>query len=232
MFPSATRFRPAYAVFFALALSVAACSGASSDDAKKGDAAAAEDTGYGEGALADMSEGDPNAPVTIIEYASVTCPHCAAFYEDVYPAIKEKYIDTGKVRFVFREFPTPPADLSVVGSMVARCAVDKGGKKAYFLVLSALFSSQKTWIMTDNPRAELLKIASQAGMDEKAFDACVRREEVLDVINKNIDSGRDQYNVNSTPSFILNGQLRHFSTVEEFSKALDEALEKSGKGEK
>ena len=221
-------FRPIF-LAGALALGLAACDGASSSDDGAAAAGGAEtiDTGS-EGALAEMALGNPEAAVTVIEYASVTCPHCATFHETVYPALKESYIDTGKIHYIFREFPTAPAELSVVGSMLARCAADKGGEDAFFLVLDALFKTQRTWIFSDNPRAELVKIANQAGMDEAAFDACVKREELLDLINGNVTAARDQYDVNSTPSFVINGALRHFSNVEDFSRAIDEALENAG----
>lgn len=221
-------FRPTF-LAGAMALGLAACGGASSSGDASSDANPAEtvNTG-GEGALADMSLGNPEAAVTVIEYASLTCPHCATFHETVYPTIKENYIDTGKIHYIFREFPTAPAELSVVGSMLARCAADKGGTEAYFLVLDALFKTQRTWIFGENPRAELVKVANQAGMDEAAFDTCVRREELLELINANVTEGSDKYNINSTPSFVLNGALRHFSNVDDFSQALDEALEKAG----
>lgn len=209
----------------ALALTLAACGGASSDSGASAGAGGGEKIDNSEvGALSEMSLGSPDATVTVIEYASVTCPHCATFHETIYPTIKENYIDTGKVQFVFREFPTAPVELSVVGSMLARCAADKGGKDAYFLVLGSLFKTQRTWIYGENPRNELVKIASQAGMGESDFDECVRRQELLDLINENITSGREKYDVNSTPSFIINGNLRHFSNAEDFSKALDDAL--------
>lgn len=219
--------RPIHAALAALAL--AACSGASSDQAvaAEGDAPAHAAQELKTGALADMTLGDPDAPVTVIEYASVTCPHCAHFYEDVFPALKEKYIDTGKVKFVFREFPTSPANLSVAGSMIARCAADKGGTDAYFTVVDTLFTTQKTWIFGEDPRDELVKIAAKGGLSEADFDACVHREEVLNKINENVESGRNKYGVNSTPSFIVNETLRHFSTIEEFSDALDDAIKKS-----
>lgn len=219
-----------FAGYAAFALALAACGGASSDDTTDANSDDESASAVGEeatGALGEMSLGDPDAPVTVIEYASVTCPHCATFHETIFPSIKKDYVDTGKVRFVFREFPTAPAELSVVGSMVARCAADRGGKDAYFLVLDSLFKTQRTWIYGGNPRAELIKIASQAGMDEEAFDACVRREELIDLINENVNEGSQKYNVNSTPSFVIDGQLRHPNTVEDFSAALDEALEKA-----
>lgn len=222
--------RPALAAF--LAFTLAACGGANSSDADgetANDTPAADvDVDAGTGALSDMSLGADDAPVTVIEYASTTCPHCATFHATVFPAIKEKYVDTGKVRFIFREFPTAPANLSIAGSMLARCAADKGGTDAYFLVLETLFQTQRTWIGSATPRAELLKIAAQANMNEADFDACVKRQELLDYLNENIKEGSEKYNVSSTPSFVVNGQTRHFSSVDDFSKALDAAIEEAG----
>jgi len=222
MLLSALRKTAPTAAFSAFALALVACGGASSDEPAAEPAAEANTTG----ALADMALGDQNAPVTIIEYASVTCPHCAAFHESIFPDIKKAYIETGKVKFVFREFPTAPANLSVAGSMLARCAADKGGMDAYFLVLDALFKTQRTWIYGDT-RDELIKIASQAGMDEDGFQACVGRQELIDLINENVSEGAEKYEVNSTPSFIVGGQLRHFSTTEDFAAAIEEQLAKT-----
>jgi len=211
------------------ALLLAACGGANSESAATAEPGEAVEK-TGEGAMSDMAVGSVDAPVTVIEYASVTCPHCATFHQEVYPEIKEKYINTGKVRFIFREFPTSPANLSVAGSMLARCAADKGGNDAYFVVLNALFATQRTWIFGESPRDELLKIASQAGMGADEFDACVKRQELLDYLNENIKEGSEKYGISSTPSFVLNGQVRHFTSVEDFSEALDEALEKADAG--
>ena len=210
----------------AAAMLLASCGGANSESSAAPAGEVAVEKG-GEGALSDMAVGSPDAPITVVEYASVTCPHCATFHQEVYPSIKEQYIETGKVRFIFREFPTAPANLSVAGSMLARCAADKGGNDAYFVVLNALFATQRTWIYGESPRDELLKIAAQAGMGAEEFDACVKRQELLDYLNENIKEGSDKYGIASTPSFVLNGQVRHFSTFEDFSKALDEALEKA-----
>ncbi len=222
---SEVRIRP-LAVFAACALALTACSGASSDDtATKDDAEKITNTNTG--ALAEMVMGNPDATVTVIEYASVTCPHCASFHQGIFPTIKENYIDTGKIKFIFREFPTAPVELSVAGSMLARCAADKGGEDAYFLVLDSLFKTQRAWAASSSPRDHLLKIATQAGMDEAAFDVCVRREELLDFINETVTHGRDKYDVKSTPSFILNGTLRHFASADDFSAAIDKELEKS-----
>lgn len=212
----------------ALVLLLAACGGANSSESENAGAQGASVEKTGEGALADMALGDPDAPVTVIEYASVTCPHCATFHEEVFPEIKANYVETGKVRFIFREFPTAPANLSVAGSMLARCAAEKSGPDAYFVILSALFSTQRTWIYGESPRDELLKIAAQAGMDANDFDACVKRQELLDYLNENIKEGSEKYNINSTPTFVLDGQTRHFSNAADFSSAIDEILEKKG----
>ncbi len=230
---SALPFRPAYIVIGAAALALAACGGASSDE-PTGSAGAETIDNSATGAFAEMTRGSADATVTVIEYASVTCPHCATFHEQVYPAIKENYIDTGKVRFVFREFPTAPANLSIAGSMLARCAADEGGIDAYFLLLDTLFKTQGDprqrtgWIFSENPRSELIKIAAQAGMSEDDLDACINRQELLTFLNENVDAGRNKYDIRSTPSFVVNGTVRHFSSVEDMSAALDEAIEKAG----
>ncbi len=109
------------------------------------------------GPLGDKILGSDKAPVTIIEYASVTCPHCAVFHTEVYPKLKEKFIDTGKVRFVFREFPTAPANASIAGFMLARCSGDK-----YFPLIDAMMEQQRSWI--EKPYEGLLRMARQAGM--------------------------------------------------------------------
>lgn len=214
------------ALLAAAPLLIAACGNASSEVAKeegKAPAAAAESL-----AATDMVLGDPKAPVTLIEYASVTCPHCAAFNEQVMPAIKEKYIATGKVKLVFREFPTSPANYSLIGSVLARCAADKaGGSEAYFLVTDALFRGQQNWIK-ENPRPELLKIVAQAGMDEAALDKCLERQELVEVINNNAKEGMEKYKIQGTPSFILDGEKLSYKTKEEFEKLIADAVAKAG----
>ena len=211
------------AALISLPFMIAACGGASSNsdagtDAADNNAAVATDS-------TDMTMGDENAPVTVVEYASVTCPHCATFHETIFPEIKEKYVDTGKVKFVFREFPTPPAGLSYVGSVLARCAAEKGGSDAYFLVLGSLFKTQKTWIYGDDPKLELQKIAAQAGMDETAFDACLQRQDLVDLINENVRDASEKHNINATPAFVVNGEkIPGVRSIEDMEKHLDEAL--------
>lgn len=217
------------ALYLAVPILLAACGNASSEGKKDAAAAPAATSVKGmEIKATDMVLGDPKAKVTLIEYASVTCPHCAAFNEQVIPAIKEKYIDTGKVKLVFREFPTSPANYSLIGSVLARCAADKaGGPAAYFLITDALFRNQQSWIK-DNPRAELVKIIAQAGMDEAALDACLQRKELVEVINENAKEGMEKYDVTGTPQFILNGEKMSYKSKEDFEKLIADAVEKAG----
>jgi protein-disulfide isomerase len=209
---------------------LAACGNASAD--KQGDkpaatAAAGAKTGKVELFPTDMIDGDPNAPVTLIEYASLTCPHCATFNADIIPGIKEKYVETGKLKIVFREFPTAPAQYAVIGSVLARCAAEKAGSAAYFAINDALFRTQHNWIGGPNAKAELVKTISQAGMDEAALDACLERKDLIEIINKNTESGSKTYGVTGTPSFILNGQKMSFKTKEEFEQQIAAAVEKA-----
>lgn len=183
---------------------------------------------------ADMMIGAPDAPVTIIEYASVTCPGCAAFHTRIFPIIKEKYIDTGKVRFVFREFPTPPANLSMAGFVMARCIADRSPEKAgeaYFGVVGTLFHSQGQWLYGDNPspKDEFLKIAGEAGMTEVDLNACLSDEENVDTISEIIETGRTKYEITGTPSFVIDGVKRQdVRALNDFEKVIEERLAAKG----
>lgn len=221
---------PLRALLFAIPLLLAACGG-ETGASEKGKADKANDANAGAIGASDMVMGASDAPVTVIEYASVTCPHCAAFHEEVLPGIKEKYIDTGKIRLAFREFPTPPQGLSYVGSVLARCAAEKGGPDAYFLIIGTLFKTQKIWIYGDDPRLELVKIATQTGMDEASFDACMQRQDLVDLINGNVSIASEKFAIDSTPSFMLNGvvlETGKYRTADELRQFLetkfDEAL--------
>ncbi|HXI86532.1 MAG TPA: DsbA family protein [Parvularculaceae bacterium] len=212
-----------------LSLLIAACGGASSkgaaDKADQNEQLSVGERANDPNVIAptDMVMGEKDAPVTVFEYASVTCPHCAAFHHDMLPTIKKDYIDTGKIKLVFREFPTPPQALSVAGSMIARCAADKGGPDAYFAVVGALFTTQRVWVVGDNPKFELQKIAAQAGMDEAAFNACIQRQDLVDLINKNVSEGHDRFGINGTPTFVVNGEALEVRTIDELTTKLDKA---------
>jgi protein-disulfide isomerase len=152
------------------------------------------------GPLGDQIMGAADAPVTVIEYASMTCPHCASFHETTYPAMKKKYIDTGKVRFIFREFPLDP--LAAAGSMLARCA----GNDKYFALIETLFAQQKDWAV-QKPLAPLFAIARQAGFTQQSFDECLANQQVLSGIEESRTRAASKFNVTSTPTFFINGKL-------------------------
>ena len=164
------------------------------------------------GPLGDMAIGDEKAPVTIIEYASMTCPHCAAFHATTYPELKKRYIDTGKVRFIFREFPLD--QLALAGFLLARCA----GPDKYFPMIETLFQMQKEWV-TQKPLPPLLAIAKQAGMSEQQFNECLQNKKLIDGL-EDVRQRAIKAGVQSTPTFFINGKPARAFTIEEFEKAL------------
>ena len=149
----------------------------------------------------DRVMGDANAPVTIIEYASMTCPHCAHFATEVLPAIKPVLIDSGKVRLVFRDYPLDA--LALRGAMLVRCA----GNERAFGMIELLFSRQMVWAASPDPKAALLTIANQAGMNEAQFNACMDDKAVQDAVTQSRVTAEQAYKINSTPSFLVNGRL-------------------------
>jgi protein-disulfide isomerase len=164
------------------------------------------------GPLGEMALGDEKAPVTIIEYASMTCPHCAAFHAQTFPELKKRYIDTGKVRFIFREFPLD--QLALAASVLARCA----GPDKYFPMVETLFQHQKEWVM-QKPLPALLAIAKQTGMNEQQFNECLQNKTLIDGI-EDVRQRAMKLNVQSTPSFFINGKPERIFTIDEFEKAL------------
>jgi protein-disulfide isomerase len=171
------------------------------------------------GPLPDLVLGQADAPITVVEYASMTCGHCAAFHNNVWPKLKEKYVDTGKVRFIMREFPLD--DLAAAASMLARCA---GEGKTYALT-TALFAKQEEWAFVRTPLPELLKFARQAGFTEDSFYKCLRDQKLLDDITAIRTRAVDTFGVSATPTFFING--RKFTatpTLEEFDKAFASAV--------
>jgi len=150
------------------------------------------------GPLGEHIVGDVDAPVTIIEYASMTCPHCRAFHKDVYPAIKAKYIDTGKAKLYFREFPFDPA--SAAAFMLAQCA----GEEKYFSMVDILFEKQATW-KRGKVVDELFKIGKLAGFTQESFNACLKNQELLDNVLSIQKKAAEEYGVNATPTFFING---------------------------
>ena len=150
----------------------------------------------------EMSLGNKDAKVTVIEYASVSCSHCARFNAEVFPAFKAKYIDTGQVKYVFREFLTPPEQLAAAGVLTARCA----GKDKYFSVLDGVFRSQQEIFTTGDMRTPLLRVAKSAGLTEEKFMACVSDEKALKALSDRVQKFAKQDNITGTPAFFVNGK--------------------------
>ncbi|MBM3576188.1 MAG: DsbA family protein [Alphaproteobacteria bacterium] len=149
-------------------------------------------------ALPDVVEGSANAPVTIVEYASMTCSHCAAFHRDVYPELKKNYIDTGKVKFILREFPLDP--LATAAFMLARQLGDKRDA-----AVDLLFSQQKNWAFADKPLDGLANVLKQTGIGQEKFEAVLKDQALYDNVNKVRNRAAEKLGVNSTPTFFVNG---------------------------
>lgn len=145
--------------------------------------------------------GADDAPVTVIEYASFTCPHCAAFHADTLPQLKTNYIDTGQVRMVFRHFPLNGLDLQA--GMMATCL----GEDLYLRIADILFSTQQDWVGSNDQLGALSRIARQAGLSEEAFNQCVNDQELAERIVASRQQAIDSYGVQSTPTFVVNGEV-------------------------
>jgi protein-disulfide isomerase len=151
-------------------------------------------------ALPDIAEGKADAPVTIVEYASMTCTHCAAFHQNVYGDLKKNYIDTGKVRFILREFPLDP--LATAAFMLARELGDDKRDAA----INLLFSQQKNWAFIDKPLDGLANVLKQTGMGQERFEAILKDQALYEKVNKVRDRAAEKFGVNSTPTFFVNGE--------------------------
>ena len=170
------------------------------------------------GPLPEQSLGKNDAPVTVIEYASMTCGHCAQFHITTYPELKKRYIDTGKVRYILREFPLDP--LAAGAFMLARCA----GQDKYFPLVETLFQQQRNWVV-QKPLEPLFAIAKQAGFTQQTFDACLRDQKMLDGIEAVRSRGSDKFKVDSTPTFFINGKVyKGALTIDDLTKAIDPLL--------
>ena len=171
--------------------------------------------------LPDMALGPANAPITITEFASMTCPHCAAFNADVFPKIKSAYIDTGKIRYVFREFPLDIK--AAAGSMLSRCIAKEDAGK-YFAVTDMLFKQQSDWVMK-NTTETLSRIGKQAGLSQQAIDDCLKDQALLDKIAADQKFANEVLKVNSTPTFFINGEMiKGETSFEEFDKRIKSLL--------
>jgi protein-disulfide isomerase len=171
--------------------------------------------------LPDMALGPKDAAITITEYASMTCPHCAAFNENVFPKLKAEYIDTGKVRFVFREFPLDIK--AAAGSMLARC-IAKDDSRKHFAVIEMLFKQQVDWVMK-NTTETLTRIGKQAGLSQQAVEDCLKDQALLDKIAADQKYASEVLKVNSTPTFFINGEMiKGETSFDEFDKRIKALL--------
>lgn len=168
------------------------------------------------GLLPDIVQGAATAPITIVEYASMTCAHCAAFHMTTWPELKSKYVDSGKARFILREFPLDP--LATAGFMLARCA---GPDKRTTLV-DLLFTQQKTWAFVDKPIEPLLAIVKQIGFTQTDFETCLRNQDLYEQISQTRERAAADFNIDSTPTFFVNGRkLTGELGIADFDRVID-----------
>lgn len=179
------------------------------------------------GPLPEMVIGEENAPVTIVEYMSMTCPHCATFHNTTFDEIKTKYIDTGKARFIVREFPFDPR--AAAAFMLARCNPAKPSEAStpaqYYPMVSMLMKQQQTWAAAEDGRAALLQMSKLAGFSQESFQACLTNQQLLDDVNATMKRGADEFGVSSTPTFLINGKRYAGAlSVESMSALIDSLL--------
>ncbi|MCK8484357.1 DsbA family protein [Aliiroseovarius sp. S2029] len=170
----------------------------------------------------DMVMGDENAPVTVIEYASFTCPHCANFHDTVFKELKKNYIDTGKIKFVHREVYFDRFGLWA--GMIARC----GGEDRYFGLTNLIYAGQEEWIGDGDPGnilANLRKLGRTAGMNDEQMDACLQDEAMAQSMVAAYQKNATADEINATPSFVIDGETYSNMSYEEFAKLIDEKLE-------
>jgi len=187
-------------------------SGETGEDNKEGEELAYKEIIYG----------DINAPITIFEYASLTCNHCATFHTTVLPKLKTNYIDKSLVKLVYRDYPLD--GLAMAGAMLARCA-PKGRGKA---LLNLLFSQQMNWVTSNNPIEPLKKYSKFAGMNENQVDTCLKNEEMLNSVRNEQEKANNLYKIKSTPTFFIDGvKIEGNMGFEYMSKIIDEKLSKN-----
>lgn len=168
------------------------------------------------GPLPDIVQGSAAAPVTVVEYASMTCTHCAAFHDTVWPEFKTKYIDTGRVKFILREFPLDP--LAAAAFMLARCA----GPEKRNVMVDLLFTQQKTWAFVDKPIEPLLGLVKQVGFSQADFETCLKNQELYEQVSESRERAAEAFNIDSTPTFFVNGRkMTGELTVADFDKLID-----------
>lgn len=175
----------------------------------------------------DMNLGNPKAPVHVVEYLSLTCSHCAHFHEEIFPAFKAKYIDTGRVYFTVRELLTAPANVAAAGFLMARC--NGGGR--YFQVLDQVFKSQSRWKPGAPIKPIFMEIAKANGMTEAQFEACIVDDKAQDALERRLTYATQTDKVQGTPTFFVNGVLvpsDHVPSLADLDAAIAKALKPAG----
>ena len=212
--------RVAPAGLIALALSVASVQAQdAAPAASAAPAIAPTDPLTAPGPLPDIVEGSPSAAITIIEYASMTCSHCAAFHEETWPSLKAKYVDTGKAKFILREFPLDP--LAAAGFMLARCA----GPDKRDALIDQLFTQQKTWAFAEKPIEPLFALVKQAGFSQADFETCLKNQQLYDQVSQTGARAAERFGIDSTPTFFVNGRkLDGELAISDFDKVLEPLL--------
>jgi len=166
--------------------------------------------------LGEPALGDPKAPVTIIEFASLTCPHCASFHVNTLPELEKRYIDTGKVRLVLRDFPLD--EVALKAAVIAHCA----GPDRYPQFVQVFFAQQAVWARSNNPEQALRQLAQLGGLGADKIDACLADKSLEDAILQARLDGQQKYNLESTPSFIIDGKTHSGDQgVEKFVELID-----------
>nr|WP_155133773.1 DsbA family protein [Pseudovibrio flavus] len=171
------------------------------------------------GPLGEKELGSKDAPVTVIEYASMTCGHCATFHNTTYKPFLEKYVDTGKVHFIFREFPFDP--VAAAAFMLARCAPEE----KYFDIITFMFEQQRQWAFSDNPRGAIFNLGKQIGFTQKEIEECLTNQEILDGVTTVRNHAANVLGVDATPTFFINGEkVSGALSIDEISKYVDKHL--------
>ena len=175
-----------------------------------------------ESIIADRVLGSANAKITVIEYASMTCPHCAEFHAGPFQILKTEYIKTGKVRFIYRDFPLDR--LALAAAMMARCAP----KERYYPIVDIIFRTQTNWAKQANPTEALSQIGLLSGISKKTYKACVGNKDIYEGVMKIRNDGEAKFDIQSTPTIIINGKpIKGHLTAEKLRLILDSELGKS-----
>lgn len=171
-------------------------------------------------AMSEKVMGSDDAKIIIIEYASLTCPHCAKFHNEIFPQLKAEYIDTGKAKLIYRDFPLE--QFALKASLLARCAPSR----QFFAFIDVLYSQQANWSKSEDPVASLTKLGRLGGLSKKKFEACAANEDLINFVVQQRLSGEKEYSVTGTPTFIVNGKkLTGVQTFAQFKAVLDPLLE-------